>query len=147
MGGMWVWMDREDTPLTPPASDSYHYDSRHRFAHQSNVLSSIDALVLLDLLGAANPSLSSFYPSTGGLYDQLINVEARLGKAGKFRGLGETSWEGDKEDGKGKSWFAERKGKTWVGGGISDDHLPFLQRGVEILHRTLSSLLSFSLRR
>jgi glutaminyl-peptide cyclotransferase len=99
------------------------------------VLEQMDALVLLDLLGSADPTISSFYPTTGWMFDQLRDIERRLGAAGRFAKLGEASWTNDQKAGLGRSWFRKRDaGRTWIGGGISDDHLPFLQRGVEILH-------------
>lgn len=127
---------RSETYPEPPAADSYHFDSRHRFSRTANVLEQMDALVLLDLLGAANPTISSFYPTTGWMFDQLRDIERRLGAAGRFATLGEASWTADEKTGLGRSWFRTRdtSGRTWIGGGISDDHLPFLQRGVEILH-------------
>jgi glutaminyl-peptide cyclotransferase len=90
-------------------------------------LSTIEHMVLLDLLGAANPSIRSYFPDTGWLYDQLIDAERRLGENGYFNQDGQASndW---------KSWFFKRSGQEDVFGGIEDDHLPFLQRGVNILH-------------
>lgn len=100
----------------------------------------MDALVLLDLLGAANPTISSFYPTTGWMFDQLADVERRLGAAGRLAELGEPAWAADKNGGVGSSWFRKRDAsRTHVGGGISDDHLPFLKRGVEILHGSAHS--------
>jgi len=90
-------------------------------------LSTIEHLVLLDLLGAENPSIRSYFPDTGWLFDQMVDAEKRLGENGHFNQDGQASndW---------KSWFIERNGNDYVFGGIEDDHLPFLQRGVNILH-------------
>jgi len=90
-------------------------------------LSTIEHMVLLDLLGAANPSVRSYFPDTGWLYDQLIDAERRLGENGYFNqdGQASTNW---------ASWFSKRSGQEGVYSGIEDDHLPFLQRGINILH-------------
>jgi glutaminyl-peptide cyclotransferase len=93
----------------------------------------MDCLILLDLLGAENPSMMSFYPSTNWLHEGLRAVEKRLGEEGLFANLGAPGWVGATwgKGGKGMPWF-KPPGYGW--GGISDDHLPFLHRGVEVLH-------------
>lgn len=36
--------------------------------------------------------------------------------------------------GRERSFFVKRKGATTYGGGIEDDHLPFLEKGVPVVH-------------
>lgn len=90
----------------------------------------MDVLILLDLLGAPDPTISSYYPSTKWLYDALRSAETRLAKAGHLATLGEPNWKADGWS-RAKSWF---RGGSGGWGAISDDHLPFWHRGVEILH-------------
>lgn len=89
----------------------------------------MNVLILLDLLGSPHPSISSYYPSTAWLYSALSTAESRLASAGLFASLGEDKWSKEKWT-RDQAWF--KGGAAW--GAISDDHLPFLHRGVEILH-------------
>ena len=87
-------------------------------------LHQISLFVLLDLLGAPAPTIPSYYVTTHWAYVQLADMEARLrvlhllqSPPAKF--LYDTS--------------IPIKGQMQIFG-IEDDHLPFLQRGVECLH-------------
>ncbi|KAI0306235.1 hypothetical protein B0F90DRAFT_1688185 [Multifurca ochricompacta] len=75
-------------------------------------LSTIEHLVLIDLLGAAHPLVRSFFPDTAWLFDALVGAETRLRAAGIL--------DADRD----------RQSLTYMG----DDHIPFLHRGVSILH-------------
>jgi len=72
--------------------------------------------VLLDLIGARNPKFSSFYANTHGLHTSLVEIEQELRKAGKLQGN--------------NKMFFNRP----AGGFVDDDHRPFLQENVPILH-------------
>lgn len=88
-------------------------------------LSSISLFVLLDLLGAKAPQILSYYQTTHWAYQSLGSLEER------FRSLG--LWKSTSEE----PWFidASKEAHQIIQlGGIQDDHLPFLARGVEILH-------------
>lgn len=87
-------------------------------------LSSISLFVLLDLLGSKNPTVQSFFPTTHWAYQKLANVERRLRDLGMFKS-------------EGKSWFPDAsKSEREVSpqDPVADDHLPFLRRGVEVMH-------------
>jgi glutaminyl-peptide cyclotransferase len=86
-------------------------------------LSTIEHLVLLDLLGAANPRVHSYFPDTGWLFDSLISAETRLRDAGI---LDATKL--------GHSFFRPRTATDRSQSYMGDDHLPFLHRGVSVLH-------------
>ncbi|KAI0040140.1 glutaminyl-peptide cyclotransferase-like protein [Auriscalpium vulgare] len=85
-------------------------------------LSTIEHLVLLDLLGAPHPRVRSFFPDTGWLFDGLVRAEARLHAAGLL------------EQGELRSFFQKRTGQEQNLGYMGDDHVPFLKRGVSVLH-------------
>ncbi|TAQ84030.1 hypothetical protein B7494_g7640 [Chlorociboria aeruginascens] len=91
--------------------------STHRTA-----LSSITLFLLLDLLGSANPHVPSYFATTHWAYQYMALIEARL----RTLDLAESTPQEPFLDGNRKS-FGGRFG-------IQDDHLPFLDRGVEILH-------------
>lgn len=100
------------------------------------VLSTIEHLVLLDLLGAKDPKIISYYPPTRWLFDALVSVESRLDKAG----LSGMSRARNKKGSTGpidknkmyRSFFQPQSTPHF--GWIEDDHTPFLQRGVSVLH-------------
>ena len=93
-------------------------------------LDTIEHLILLDLLGTASPSIRSFYLDTAWLFDSLVDAERRLGESGLFTYGGETSMAPDKW----RSWFVPRDRNDMNVGFIEDDHLPFLKKGVSVLH-------------
>lgn len=91
-------------------------------------IDTIDHLVLLDLLGAKDPVIPSYYASTHWLFNKLVSAEDRLRKAGAL-------WPPHAAHGDSrvpKSFFDQTD--RHMGGGIEDDHLPFLANGVPILH-------------
>lgn len=105
--------ERWENTYLPPS----HPLQRRRQSPIPNVLDTMDVLVLLDLLGAPKPVIQSHYRATDWLFDTLKNADTRVRAAGLTNSTEE--------------WFLSQRG--W-GGGIDDDHRPFLQRGVPILH-------------
>lgn len=88
-------------------------------------LNSISLFVLLDLLGSNDPAVQSYYQTTHWAYRNLAIIEQRLRDLKQFKSVDSQRWfiDGSKDD---------HTLKTY--GGIQDDHIPFLHRGVEILH-------------
>ena len=86
-------------------------------------LSSIEHLVLLDLIGAPHPRVRSYFPDTAWLFDTLASAETRLRAA---RILDAAAL--------GRSFFYTRTAGDVSLGYMGDDHLPFLHRGVSVLH-------------
>ena len=91
-------------------------------------LASIDLFVLLDLLGARNPTVPSYFKTTHWAYKHMSSLEQRLRSLGVFR----TSKL--REDGLNNFLPASNKKNFAWTEGIGDDHIPFLRRGVEVLH-------------
>ncbi|KAG0701520.1 hypothetical protein DFH29DRAFT_926400 [Suillus ampliporus] len=91
-------------------------------------LSTVEHIILLDLLGAPNPTIRSYFIDTAWLFDAMISAEARLKDAGALD-ASETSTNF-------RSFFLPRtgSGNQYNYGYIGDDHVPFLQKGVNILH-------------
>ncbi|KAK4545516.1 hypothetical protein LTR36_002866 [Oleoguttula mirabilis] len=88
-------------------------------------LASIDLFVLLDLLGSASPTVPSYFKTTHWAYQRMAGAEQRLRSHSKLR----TS--------PGHAFLTEASKQDtdrWVGGYIEDDHVPFMARGVEVLH-------------
>lgn len=69
-------------------------------------------MVLLDLIGSANPKFSSFYPNTHGLHASLADIEQDLIKQNLLEGH--------------NRMFFKRAAQGFV----DDDHRPFLQESM-----------------
>ena len=95
-----------------PALSTYH-----------NALSTIHLFVLLDLLGSRNPKIPSYFKVTHWAYKKMADLEKRL----RDHSLLGSS---------GSPWFydVDKSNDRWMGGMIGDDHVPFMARGVDVLH-------------
>lgn len=98
--------------LNPPIPGSSHYRTP---------LSQISLFVLLDLLGAANPRIPSHFLETHGAYWNLASIEARMRTLRLLESEPERPFLPDVD-------MAIRAPK------VADDHIPFLRRGVPVLH-------------
>ncbi|MCJ1447741.1 MAG: hypothetical protein MMC23_008252 [Stictis urceolatum] len=114
-----------------------------------NPIDSISLLVLLDLLGDKNPLIPSYYPTTHWAYQKMAYLEQRLRKMGLFKSSPShpSKRNAKRKDEENKHQETKRQepvwlyeptkdpyNSRWLGGLIGDDHMPFLQRGVEVLH-------------
>ncbi|XP_053952621.1 glutaminyl-peptide cyclotransferase-like [Anastrepha ludens] len=122
IGLMLIFFDGEEAIKEWSETDSL-YGSRHLANKLSNIRSGsrrnidrIEVLVLLDLIGAANTKFYSFYPNTYGLHHTLSEIELSLSAAGQLEGR--------------NLIFMKRP----TSGLVDDDHKPFLQRNVPVLH-------------
>ncbi|CZS93797.1 related to glutaminyl-peptide cyclotransferase [Rhynchosporium agropyri] len=105
----------EEWEATPHAAMSTYRSS----------LSSITLFLLLDLLGASNPNVPSYFKTTHWAYQSLAKIESRI------RGLK------IQQSTSGKPFLPESdKSPDQFNGawGVQDDHIPFMARGVEVLH-------------
>ncbi|KAL1453459.1 hypothetical protein WDU94_007597 [Cyamophila willieti] len=88
-----------------------------------NKLQKMDMLVLLDLLGTANPHFYSYYPPTHKWYKQLVSIESRLLTQGLLNLV-------NSNRSKKTRYFKEMSTFPVA----EDDHLPFYYRDVHVLH-------------
>ncbi|XP_038670403.1 glutaminyl-peptide cyclotransferase-like [Scyliorhinus canicula] len=94
--------------------------TRHPFgASDTNQLHGIDLFILLDLIGASNPRFPSYFPNTARWHKRLQLIERRLHRLGVLH---------DHPTEVKYFWTKMRAGH------VDDDHMPFLQRDVPILH-------------
>jgi glutaminyl-peptide cyclotransferase len=123
-----VFFDGEEAFKEWTSTDSI-YGARHLAAkwEKENKLKTITAFVLLDLLGSKDTSLVSFHRETDHLFGKLFDIQAEL----KGRSL-LTAAKNTQEAAMGAS--AGIVNPHMYGGGVEDDHIPFLQRNVPILH-------------
>ncbi|KAF8844821.1 hypothetical protein BDN67DRAFT_920818 [Paxillus ammoniavirescens] len=108
------------TTYVPPNS------KRRVIGHSMTEIGSIEHLILLDLLGAPNPTIRSYFIDTAWLFDAMVSAEQRLHEAGMFTDPGDAQAF--------RSFFLPRKGNQFNYGYIGDDHVPFLRKGVNVLH-------------
>lgn len=87
-----------------------------------NRLNQISLFVLLDLLGAAGPSIPSYFLTTHWAYRAMATVEQRMRALGLLEAQPAKPFLPD----------AERAPARF--GGVGDDHQPFMARGVDVLH-------------
>jgi hypothetical protein len=104
-------------------------------------LASIDLFVLLDLLGSKNPKVPSYFKLTHWAYKLMSEAERRLREVGKFKSSPNHADKRAKREGQTRAtepMFLHEAGKSdtssWSGGYVEDDHVPFMARGVDILH-------------
>ncbi|KAL8414530.1 hypothetical protein RB594_005676 [Gaeumannomyces avenae] len=87
-----------------------------------NPLEQISVFVLLDLLGTANPEVPSYFQTTHWAYAKMAKIEERM------RGLKLLE---SKPNG---PFFPDKDKTHFFPAGVGDDHMPFMMRGVDILH-------------
>jgi hypothetical protein len=90
----------------------------------STPLEAISLFVLLDLLGTAEPNIPSYFPSTHWAYQHVAKIEDRLRKLGVLETKPRKPFLGE----------SDKEGAQFFRGFVQDDHVPFMQRGVDILH-------------
>ncbi|KAL1925429.1 uncharacterized protein VTP21DRAFT_312 [Calcarisporiella thermophila] len=119
-----VFFDGEEAFLQwDPPRDAI-YGARHLASKwaDSSQLQNINALVLLDLLGAAQPHIPSLQPSTAKLFANMSAVEIRMRQLGLLAAPGQSKY------------LVPDSMNNMAGSSIQDDHTPFLERGVPIMH-------------
>ncbi|KAI4591644.1 hypothetical protein KJ359_012714 [Pestalotiopsis sp. 9143b] len=87
-------------------------------------LGAIDVFLLLDLLGAPDPHVPSYFANTHWAYERMAAVEARMRKLGLLQSQAAKPFLPE----------AEKVPNQFLRGYIEDDHIPFMVRGVPILH-------------
>ncbi|XP_029964032.1 glutaminyl-peptide cyclotransferase-like a [Salarias fasciatus] len=123
-----VFFDGEESFEEWTATDSL-YGSRHLAERMSNtphpaashatLLHAVDLFVLLDLLGGPDPLIANHFDNTARWFDRLIAAEKRLHRQGLL-----TSHPSE------QTYFR----KDVYLGPVQDDHIPFLHKGVPVLH-------------
>ncbi|KAM4694611.1 glutaminyl-peptide cyclotransferase [Discoglossus pictus] len=88
-------------------------------AENTNQLHGIDLLVLLDLIGSANPFFPNYFQNTIRWYNRMQAIERRLHSLNLLKNHPSEV-----------QYFQSRL----RAGQVDDDHVPFLQRGVPVLH-------------
>ncbi|KAH8849198.1 Glutaminyl-peptide cyclotransferase [Schistosoma japonicum] len=121
-----VFFDGEEAFVKWTANDSL-YGSRHLAAKWSTPsessnqteLSKINLLVLLDLLGSKHPHIPKYHYEDRGSYSLLSELEKKMRFSNLLKASGENN----------KPYFGDHSPYR-----IDDDHLPFVEKGVPVLH-------------
>lgn len=122
------WTDTDSLYGARSLAEQWDTEVHSAMSMFKNPLSSISMFVLLDLLGAKDPGIQSYFQSTHWAYKKLANLEKRLRDLEQFRSSNKDTM---------KPWFldaAKSEAQLSKSLPIEDDHIPFLKRGVEILH-------------
>jgi glutaminyl-peptide cyclotransferase len=107
-------------------------------------------LVLLDLLGAKQPALTWHFENTRPLFGVMQSVESKLRILSLLRGQGgrrptrhvsypdRVGGDGDGKSAGGKATdagaHAPYMSSNGRRGGLSDDHVPFMRKGIPVVH-------------
>ncbi|XP_074872646.1 glutaminyl-peptide cyclotransferase-like protein isoform X2 [Carettochelys insculpta] len=103
------------------------YGARHLAKHMAKArhqagtsqLQAMSLFVLLDLLGAHQPTIQNHFPLTASWFDRLAGIEKRLHRLGLLQSHHR------------EQTYFQREPNY---GPVEDDHVPFLRRGVPVLH-------------
>ncbi|XP_075771274.1 glutaminyl-peptide cyclotransferase-like protein [Pelodiscus sinensis] len=103
------------------------YGARHLAEHMAKAwhpagisqLQAVSLFVLLDLLGARQPTIQNHFPLTASWFDRLVGIEKRLHQLGLLQSHPR------------EQMYFQREPMY---GPVEDDHVPFLRRGVPVLH-------------
>ncbi|XP_069500817.1 glutaminyl-peptide cyclotransferase-like protein [Ambystoma mexicanum] len=87
--------------------------------HGGSEIEAINLFILLDLLGASNPLFTSHFQNTFSWFDRFVTIEKRLRKMALLQFLPTEP-----------QYFRRDR----VSGPVDDDHVPFLLKGVPVLH-------------
>ena len=149
-----IFLDGEEAFVSWTSEDSL-YGSRSLAAEMEatphaalstyqTAISSISLFVLLDLLGAKGPRVPSFYETTHWAYQHMATLERRLRTLSLFASARDGSFKGSIQDRSARQAQHERMNSMFLydgdkkegvaAGMILDDHVPFMARGVEVLH-------------
>lgn len=125
---MLLFFDGEEAFKEWGPKDSI-YGARHLAQRwqKEDKLNRIDMLVLLDLLGAPDPTFYSFFSKTELWYMRLVDLETRLSEKSLLeRYISSGVVKRDP-----MRYFQLQALRS---GQVEDDHIPFLERNVPILH-------------
>ncbi|KAI0505830.1 glutaminyl-peptide cyclotransferase [Xylaria bambusicola] len=122
----WVtWSDTDSLYGARSLAEKWEAEMYPAQSTYESPLSAINLFVLLDLLGHVDPHVPSYFPTTHWAYQGMAKIETRMRNLGLLATQPQNPFlpESDKA--------AERFRR---GGYIADDHVPFMARGVPILH-------------
>ncbi|KAI1815230.1 glutaminyl-peptide cyclotransferase [Poronia punctata] len=121
----WVtWSDADSLYGARALAEKWETETHPTQSTYRTPLEAINLFVLLDLLGATDPNVPSYFPRTHGAYQGLAKIEARMRELGLLKTQPKNPFLPE----------SNKKAERFRRGYIADDHVPFMIRGVPILH-------------
>ncbi|KAF2199178.1 hypothetical protein GQ43DRAFT_399299 [Delitschia confertaspora ATCC 74209] len=115
------WTSTDSLYGSRALAETWQNTTNPPLSHYPDPLSQISIFLLLDLLGSANPTVPSYFQTTHWAYKNMAKIEERM----RTLSLLESNP---------PSPFLPHIGNHTEQWPIEDDHLPFMRRGVSILH-------------
>lgn len=149
------WTDADSIYGARALAEAWEQTPHPALSTYRTALSSISLFLLLDLLGAKDPRVPSYFKTTHWAYQHMAGLESRLRALRQFKSSPNhpskrtPSKAPRQSNAKAKANPAKKKlpreerlflpeaaktGDRFFGGMVLDDHVPFMARGVEILH-------------
>ena len=130
------WSDADSVYGARALAEEWENKPHAAMSSHRNPLESIELFVLLDLLGASGSQIPSYFLTTHWAYQSLAHVEARLRGLKQFKSSPNHPSKKPSRQQKETLFLpqADKKASQFYPSGMGDDHVPFLQRGVEVLH-------------
>lgn len=122
-----TWTDTDSIYGARSLAEEWDNSQHPAMSTYKTKLESISLFVLLDLLGAKDPSIPTYFKTTHWAYQNMAALETRLRELEQFRSAGGKMWLPES----GKDPHAASAFPSYV---MQDDHIPFMARGVEVLH-------------
>ncbi|KAK2736234.1 hypothetical protein FQN57_000832 [Myotisia sp. PD_48] len=124
-----AWSDTDSLYGARSLAESMEHEYHPSLSTFKTKLSAIKLFVLLDLLGSKDPNIPSYFKTTHWAYKHMAKLEQRLRELGQFKSASSKREQG-------KAWLSEasKTDDQDFNAQIGDDHLPFMERGVDILH-------------
>lgn len=134
------WTDTDSLYGARALAEDWEFTYHTAMSTYRTPLNSISLFVLLDLLGSAGPKVPSYFKTTHWAYKKMADVEHRLRALHLLKSSpnhpNKIAKRANKQP-RSEPYFlteAEKKDELFYGGFVQDDHVPFMQRGVDILH-------------
>jgi glutaminyl-peptide cyclotransferase len=118
------WSDQDSLYGARSLAETWEQQPHPALSTYKTPLHSISLFMLLDLLGSPNPSVPSYWKTTHWAYHALATLETRMREQKLAKSNPSTPFLVDKD----------KKNDIWPGWSMQDDHIPFVRRGVEVLH-------------
>ncbi|EON62465.1 hypothetical protein W97_01687 [Coniosporium apollinis CBS 100218] len=132
------WTDTDSLYGARALAEAWEQQLHPAMSTYQNPIRSISLFLLLDLLGAKNPTVPSYFKTTHWAYKNMAHLETRLRTLKQLRSSpNHHSRARGNAPAKREPVFlneANKKDERFMGWMVQDDHIPFMARGVEVLH-------------
>ncbi|KOS21649.1 Glutaminyl-peptide cyclotransferase [Escovopsis weberi] len=118
------WTDEDSLYGARSLAEHWESEFHESMSAFRTPLDSISLFVLLDLLGAPDPTISSFFLPTHWAYRSIAALEARMRALGLLEAQPRAPVFPD----------VDKPAGRFGRGFVEDDHIPFMRRGVDVLH-------------